>query len=58
MVVPRPRHPSEKPVRYPKIGVCSIWRVPGDGPVIPRLQKPEGVHAIGFTARICAEDDE
>lgn len=28
----------------------SIWRVPGDGPVIPRLRTAEPKDAIGFCA--------
>lgn len=55
----RPKHPSGRPIREPKIGVRSIWRVPDRGPVIPRLQPEEPmVNAIGFTADICARDDE
>jgi len=51
------REQKPKPIRRPQVGVRSIWRIPDDGPVIPRLQKREGAMAIGFTARI-AEDDE
>lgn len=51
-------HPSGAPVRRDKIGVRSIWRVPDDGYVIPRLQPGRReTYAIGFTARICADDD-
>lgn len=52
-------HPSGRPVRRRQIGVRSIWRVPERGPVIPRLRPEEGsVNAIGFTARICARDED
>jgi hypothetical protein len=51
-------HPSGKPIRKGQYGVKSIWRIPDRGSVIPRLQQPATVNAIGFTARICAEDDD
>jgi hypothetical protein len=51
-------HPSGKPIRRPKVGVRSIWRIPDKGSVIPRLQERNSINAIGFTAKICADDDE
>lgn len=54
----RPQHPSGKPIRKPVWGVKSIWRIPDRGSVIPRLQMPATANAIGFTARICSEDDD
>jgi hypothetical protein len=54
----RPQHPSGKPIRYPKIGVRSIWRIPDTGPVTPGLQKKEGAYAVGFTARILSDDGD
>jgi hypothetical protein len=53
-----PRHPSEKPIRTSKWGVKSIFRIPDDGSVIPRLREQVGARAIGFTARIAPDDDE
>lgn len=50
------REQKPKPIHRPQYGVQSIWRIPGDGPVIPRLQKQEGARAIGFTARLTSED--
>ena len=47
-----------KPIRQPKIGPRQIWRIPAEGPIIPRLQQREGVGAIGFTAKLVADDDE
>jgi hypothetical protein len=47
-----------KPIRRPKVGVRSLWRVPDEGPIIPRLQKKEGIQAIGFTAKLTSDDDE
>jgi hypothetical protein len=58
-MIDRRRHPSGRPIREPKIGVRSIWRVPDRGPIIPRLQPEEPrASAIGFTADICARDDD
>lgn len=54
----RPQHPSGRPISRPKCGIRSIWRIPDEGPVTPGLQKKEGAYAVGFTARICPEDDE
>ena len=52
----RKPHPSGRPIRQSKTGVKSIWRVPEDGYVLPRLRQGEPANAIGFTARICASD--
>lgn len=54
----RPQHPSGRPINRPKYGIKSIWRIPDVGPVTPGLQKKEGAYAVGFTARLCAEDDD
>lgn len=54
----RKPHPSGRPIRKGQYGVKSIYRVPEDGPVIPRLREQRTAQAIGFTARICAEDDD
>jgi hypothetical protein len=51
------KHPSGRPIRKPIKGVQSVWHVPLDGPVTPRLQKQEGASAIGFTANLAAERD-
>jgi hypothetical protein len=51
-------HPSGAPIQRKAYGVTSRWRVPNDGYVIPRLQLGRGdTYAIGFTARVCAEDE-
>jgi hypothetical protein len=54
----RPQHPSGRPIRHRKIGVRSIWRIPDTGPVTPGLQQKEGAYAVGFTARIGADEDD
>ena len=54
----RPQHPSGRPIKEQKQGVKSIWRVPEDGYVIPRLRDKGSINAIGFTARICADDED
>lgn len=51
-------HPSGAPIRRTQVGIRSIWRVPDDGPVTPGLRRRDGAYAVGFTARICAEDDD
>lgn len=50
----RKPHPSGRPIQRPAVGVKSIWRVPEDGYVTPRLRQSERTNAIGFTARIGA----
>lgn len=47
----KPQHPSARPIRKDERKGHSIWRVPGDGPVLPRLQRKELQAAIGFTAQ-------
>jgi hypothetical protein len=55
----RPQHLSGRPIRYPKIGVRSIWRIPDSGPVTPKLQPQEATaNPIGFHAEICVRDDD
>jgi hypothetical protein len=51
------RHPSGKPIRRTERVGCSLWRVPNDGPVIPRLQRQE-TGAIGFTVGRLPGGDE
>jgi hypothetical protein len=58
MTEQRARHPSGKPIRQPKYGVTSRYRVPDDGPVTPRLRPKDGLsNPIGFRAEICVRDD-
>jgi len=58
MTAKRP-HPSGKPIRREETRGRQIWRIPDKGPVIPRLQRePKDISAIGFTAKIVAQDDE
>jgi hypothetical protein len=58
----RPQHPSGRPIRRPHVGVSSIWRIPGSGPVTPGLQREEPTNAIGFMADLVRpfpqDDDE
>lgn len=52
-------HPSGRPQRKERVVARPIWRLPDKGPVIPRLQEPtQNISAIGFTAKLCADDDE
>lgn len=54
----RPQHPSGKPKRERKVVGRSVWRVPEDGYVTPRLRKSETKDAIGFVHRFDDERDE
>jgi hypothetical protein len=54
----RKPHPSGRPIRQPRWGIKSIPRIPDRGPVTPGLQQKDGAYAVGFTARICVEDDD
>lgn len=51
-------HPSGRPIRPTHIVGRSIWRIPDDGPVTPRLQKRHDTYAVGFTATFPTEDDD
>jgi hypothetical protein len=54
----RPEHPSGKPKRERKVVGRSIWRVPEDGYVTPRLRKQDTKDAIGFVHRFDEDQDE
>lgn len=59
MTADRKRHPSGRPIRKDELRGRPIWRIPDKGPVIPRLQpKEKDITAIGFTARIVADDND
>lgn len=51
-------HPSGRPIPERCVGVRSIWRVPDEGPVTPRLRAEGLVQAIGFRAEIVSPDDD
>jgi len=58
-MIARHPHPSGKPIRREETRGPQIWRIPDKGPVIPRLQQErKDISAIGFTAKIAAQDDE
>lgn len=44
----RKKHPSGRPIRRTETKSMSIFRNPGIGPYIPRLQQPQPKDAIGF----------
>lgn len=44
----RPSHPSGKPIKREPRKSGSIWRVPVDGYVTPRLRQEQKPDAIGF----------
>ncbi len=53
------RHPSGRPIRREEVRGRQIWRIPDEGPVIPRLRVPPGgANAIGFRARITSDEEE
>jgi len=52
------RPSPSRPIRQQRIVGHSIWRVPGDGPVIPRLRREASVEAIGFVHNFDQEEDE
>lgn len=59
MASDRPKHPSGRPIRRdPPQRHLPIWRSPGDGPYLPRLQRPQPKDAIGFHHVRPDEDDE
>lgn len=55
-VEPR-KHPSGRPKAREEYRRLSVYRVPSDGPVTPRLQR-KVTDAIGFRRFACADDDE
>lgn len=54
----RPQHPSGRPIRRNQVKGLGFTRRPFDGPLSPGLQKERQTYAVGFTARIAAEDDD
>lgn len=42
------KHPSGRPIRKDEKKNLSIYRNPGIGPLVPRLQLPQPKDAIGF----------
>lgn len=52
------QHPSGRPIREGRVVARSVWRVPDDGYVTPRLRERHGAQAIGFTASLYSEADE
>lgn len=53
----KPQHPSGKPKRALDTKRMSVYRVPLEGPVAPRLQRPALKDAIGFKYNPREEDD-
>lgn len=57
MMEPKGRpHPSGRPVARKRWGVETQTRRPHDGPLSPGLQRGGFTHAVGFTARLAADD--
>lgn len=56
----KPRyHPSGRPMHNDRERGHSMWRVPPDEALTPRLRPGrEQQNAIGFTARLTAPDDD
>jgi hypothetical protein len=54
----RKPHPSGRPLRNEREVGRPIWRVPDDGYVTPRLRLKTYESAIGFTARLTAQEDD
>lgn len=53
------RHPSGQPMTRERVVGRSIWRVPDDGPVTPRLRTPRrDLSLVGFTHSFASEDDD
>lgn len=47
------------PIAQRKVGIVTKERVPHVGPLTPRLSADTGTtYAVGFTADICASDEE
>ena len=46
------------PIRKETLGIVSIQNIPHVGPLLPRLRRDceYNTYAVGFNARICAED--
>lgn len=51
-------YPGGRPVREPRVVGRSIWRVPDDGYVTPRLRKDSNIQAIGFVHQFDREQDD
>lgn len=51
-------HPSGRPINRDRVKMLGFFRRPLDEPATPGLRKTPVANAIGFTARICAEDDD
>jgi len=47
-----------KPIRERAVGIVSRLNVPLDGPITPRLQRPQLTNAIGFTVDYAETDTE
>jgi hypothetical protein len=53
----RPQHPSGRPKQETKIKGSSIWRIPLDGYLTPRLREVN-TDAIGFVHEFDRKDEE
>lgn len=54
----RPQHPSGRPKRERRVVGRTIWRVPDDEYVTPRLKKSETKDAIGFVHKFDEDSGE
>lgn len=50
------KHPSGRPIRKDQKRGHSIYRSPGIGPLVPRLQLPKPQDAIGFHRFVIKDD--
>lgn len=51
-------HPSGRPINRDRVKMLGFFRRPQEEPLVPGLRRGASTNAIGFTARICAEDDD
>lgn len=52
------KHPSGRPIKKQETKGMSIFRNPGIGSYIPRLQQPEPKDAIGFHRFVIKDSEE
>jgi len=57
-MVQRPQHPSGRPIRDGRVKMLGFRRLPNDEPLTPGLRRGGQTYAVGFTARISADDEE
>jgi len=55
---PKPRHPSERPIRRNVEKGMGYTRAPHDQPLTPGLRREAPVSAIGFLARLSEQSEE